>query len=263
MNKAVNEKNVELWSGFSELYNDSRPKPPKIINTTILSWLNRNPEIVVDVGCGTGLSTIIWEDTVKKIVGIEPNDDMRATAEKNLNSDRITFLKGVSNETGIPSGYVDILTVSQAFHWMDIDSTLNEFHRILKPDGVLAIYDFILPPVMGWEIEEAFLDLRMKCSEIVYSQEVPPVHNGKSSYNDIIKAFGKFIYSRETMFHGFERWPLQKVIGFVVNISNADFAMKMDPSIKTDVDIFLNLVKAHCADEMELVFPYKMVMAVK
>ncbi|MDR2183802.1 MAG: class I SAM-dependent methyltransferase, partial [Clostridiales bacterium] len=102
MQKIVHEKNYELWSGVSGTYHDNRPVPPQVIIKIILSWLKKEPEIVVDVGCGTGLSAIIWKDIAAKIIGIEPNDDMRTIAEKNVSCDSIAFSKGVSNETNLP-----------------------------------------------------------------------------------------------------------------------------------------------------------------
>ena len=263
MEKIVHEKNFEQWSGLSKIYHDIRPVPPEAIIKIILLWLKKEPETVVDVGCGTGLSTIIWNDIAKNIIGIEPNDDMRTTAEKNTVSDNIVFKKGFSNKTNLPSDYADVITVSQAFHWMDIDSTLFEFYRILKLGGVLAIYDFALPPIIGWEIEKAFLDLRAKCTEITYSQKTPPVHNDKNTYNDRIKSFCKFKYSREAMCHSVEKWTLEKAMGLFVNISNASFAMKIDTSIKKDVDEFCDLVKEKSSSEVEIIFPYKIVIAVK
>ena len=263
MEQIVHEKNFEQWSGLSETYHDIRPVPPAAIIKTILSWLQKEADVVIDLGSGTGLSTTIWNDFAKHIIGIEPNDDMRSVAEKNANSDRVVFQKGVSNKTNLPSDYADVITVAQAFHWMDIDSTLSECYRVLKPGGVLAIYDFSLPPILDWAIERDFLALREKCSEIVYAQEIPPVHNDKNSYNDRIKAFGKFRFARESVCHSVEKWTLQKVMGFLVNISSADLAMKMDAAIERDVDAFLNFVKTRCGDTIELIFPYKMVIAVK
>ena len=113
--KKVHEKNFEQWNGLSETYHISRPVPPEIIVKIILSWLQHEPDTIVDVGCGTGLSTIIWIGIAQNIIGIEPNDDMRETAEKKTNSGCIVFKNGVSNKTNLPSGYADIVTVSQAF----------------------------------------------------------------------------------------------------------------------------------------------------
>jgi len=263
MGKLVHEQNYEQWSGLSEKYHSDRPLPPDIIVKIILSWLQRNPDTVVDIGCGTGLSTIIWNDIAKKIIGIEPNDDMRATAEKCYDFTKITFINGVSNDTSLVSDYADIVTVSQAFHWMDIDSTLIEVYRILKPGGVLAVYDFTIPPVLDWETEKSLLTLRERFSKIVYSQETPPIHNDKDSYNDRIILFGKFKHSRKVECHNKLLMTPQKAAEFCIGISNANFAVKADPMLRKDVDDFYAYVNNKYSGEVEVIIPYKMVIAVK
>jgi len=45
---------------------------------------------------------MIWKDIAAKIIGVEPNDEMRDIAEKNDESGNITFLKGVSSDTTLP-----------------------------------------------------------------------------------------------------------------------------------------------------------------
>lgn len=263
MEKVVHKKNFKQWSVVSKTYHDIRPTPTKAIVKIILSWLRKSPDIVVDIGCGTGLSTIIWKDIAAKIVGIEPNYEMRKVAEVNANCDSIIFIDGLANETNLPVDYADIITVSQAFHWMDIDSSLREFYKVLKKGGVLAIYDFELPPIIDWEVEKSFLQLRKKCSDIYYDQANPPVQNDKATYYERIKALGKFTHSREVACHGVEKYSLQRLIDFMLNISNAPFAMEIDPTIENDVENFCELLKSRCSDEMEVIFPYTMVIAVK
>ena len=264
MQKIVHAKNFEQWSGLTETYHNSRPVPPETIKKIILSWLRREPDVVVDVGCGTGLSTTVWDGVAKSVIGIEPNDDMRATAEKYTASDSIVYKKAVSNETGLPSDYADIITVSQAFHWMDIDSTLDEFYRILRKGGVLAIYDCELSPIIDWEIEKAYDELRAKCFDISYSRENPPVHNDKSSYKTRIRAFGKFRYSREATCHSVEKCTPQRVANFALTQGGIiNDALEIDATIQKDIDGFSDLVKMRCANEFDIISSYKMVLAVK
>ena len=263
MEKIIHEKNIEQWSSVAEKYHDIRLTPPTVIVKIILSWLKREPDVVVDIGCGTGLSTIIWNDFAKNIIGIEPNADMRMVAERKAGSDRIIYKDGLSNQTNLPSDYADVITVSQAFHWMDIDSSLLEFYKVLKPGGVLAIFDADHTPIIDWEIEKAFYELRSKCSEIVYSQESPPVHNDKSTYNERIKAFGKFRYSRAIECHSVNIWNRQRITASLIQQANGDFAIKIDASIKKYVDDFWTLVESKCGDAVEIINPYKIVLAVK
>ena len=263
MNKWVNEKNIERWSGFSDLYDKCRPIPPEIITRAILLYLKGDPEVVVDLGSGTGLSTMIWNDIAREIIGIEPNDDMREKAEKNTRSDHIHYKRGVSNETGLPSDYADIVTVSQAFHWMDIDSTLTEIYRILKEDGVLAIFDCDWPPSIDWVIETAYQELKSKSDAICCAQTKHAEQNDKNSYLNRIRSFGKFRFSKEIVCHSVEECTPERMIEITLSQGSVQSARKLDPSIRKDIDAFCHLVNTHCTDELDIVFSYRLRIAVK
>ena len=156
--------NVDRFSGFADCYDQYRPEPPVIIPEILTQLLgNSMPSLVVDLGCGTGLSTRIWAGKAREIIGIEPNADMRRVAEEQLpSSSGIRYLYGLSTQTGLPDTAVDIVCCSQAFHWMEPEPTLAEMARILRPDGIFAAIDCDWPPTMHWQGEQAYLQL-MTC----------------------------------------------------------------------------------------------------
>jgi len=263
MDKPVNEQNITRFSGFSDLYNGSRPVPPAIIPRIIGLYLTGAPGLVVDIGSGTGLSALIWADRAERVVGIEPNDDMRAEAEKNTRSDRVTYQKGHSNDTGLAGRCADLVTVSQAFHWMDIGSTLAEIDRILKPGGVLAIYDCDWPPSVDWVIEKAWRELRDKCDNICAAGERHAVRNDKNSYIDRLTAFGRFRFTREAVCHSAEPCTPGRLIGLALSQGGIQDALKLDPAVKADIDAYRDLVNTRCPGEFEIVFSYRLRIAVK
>ena len=82
------------------------------------------------------------------MIGIEPNDDMRATAESR-HTRGVTYAPGVSHRTGLDDDVADVVLAVQAMHWMEPEPTLAEVARILRPGGVFAIADADWPPVSG------------------------------------------------------------------------------------------------------------------
>ena len=52
--------NADRFMGFADVYDNARPKCPEKVKDIILKYLGCNPSIVVDLGCGTGLTTTIW-----------------------------------------------------------------------------------------------------------------------------------------------------------------------------------------------------------
>ena len=42
---------------------------------------------------------------------------------------------------------IDLLTVCQAVHWFDLDTFYQEVKRVLKPNGIVALYGYFTPKV--------------------------------------------------------------------------------------------------------------------
>jgi SAM-dependent methyltransferase len=153
--------NVARFSGFADLYDRYRAAPPDILAEllTRLSGVSK-PNLVVDLGSGTGLSTRFWRGKSSRVIGIEPTADMRVHAgafEIEFDSDEIQFLEGYSYRTGLPDNCADIVTCAQSLHWMEPQSTFHEIQRILKPGGVFSACDYDWPPTTGsWEAELAY-----------------------------------------------------------------------------------------------------------
>lgn len=74
---------IAQWSGGAEHYDSFRPAAPVALPPLLIRLAETSYHaLVVDLGCGTGLSTLLWADTAERVIGIEPNDDMRMQAER-------------------------------------------------------------------------------------------------------------------------------------------------------------------------------------
>lgn len=137
--------NIDRFSGFADCYDKYRPAAPTIVRDILLSYLGKKPSVVIDLGSGTGLSTFLWRGYSEKIIGLEPNADMRTKASAKLlemdKSCNISFQEGYCHNICVESGSADIVTCSQAFHWMEPKSTLEEVDRVLSKGGIFAAYD--------------------------------------------------------------------------------------------------------------------------
>ena len=49
--------NAERFTGFAAIYDQARPHLPAFPREVIRRYLGHAPDTVVDLGCGTGLST--------------------------------------------------------------------------------------------------------------------------------------------------------------------------------------------------------------
>ncbi len=207
------------FTGFSDLYHDVRPRPPEKVCRILLQWLKSGrAETVVDLGCGTGLSTGIWLPFAARVIGIEPNGDMRRTAETAVPG--AFFAAGSSYATGLPDHSVDIVTCSQSFHWMEPAATLAEAARILHPGGIFAVYDCAWPVTVGVGAERAFVKFDEGIKALCASRrdELPAEPKfPKNAHEGNIVASGRFAYCKKILFDNEEPCDAERFIGIALS----------------------------------------------
>ncbi len=92
--------------------------------------------LVADVGCGPGLVAEIFLDNGNRVIGVEPNREMRIAGERYLAGHaNFTMIEGSAEATTLADRNVDFVVAGQAFHWFRPAETRAEFARILKPGG--------------------------------------------------------------------------------------------------------------------------------
>jgi SAM-dependent methyltransferase len=130
---------TERFTGRSEAYAQSRPSYPEAAIQGIVDHCRlKTGDLLVDIGCGTGISSRLFADKGLQVIGIEPNDEMRRTAESQKH-ERITYRKATGEQTGLDASCANAVVAAQAFHWLKPDVALAEFHRILKPEGWVVL----------------------------------------------------------------------------------------------------------------------------
>jgi ubiquinone/menaquinone biosynthesis C-methylase UbiE len=213
--------NLDRFTGFADVYDAYRPSPPAdlVMLLTQLAGVER-PELVVDLGSGTGLSTVIWADRASRVIGIEPNADMRRQAELRLpESGAVTYRDAVSSNTGLPDACADIVTCSQSLHWLEPESTFAEAARILRPGGVFAAYDCDWPPTMHWEAEAAYNALMARGTRIERERgiDLGVRRWEKSGHLERMRRSGRFRYVRETLLHHIEPGDAERLVGLAAS----------------------------------------------
>lgn len=95
-------------SGFGARYHTHRPKPPAALVDVLLQLARtRRPRLVVDLGSGTGISTMLWAPHAERVVDVKPLDEMRKIAEAGNASANVSFKAGVAQQTGVPDGVAE------------------------------------------------------------------------------------------------------------------------------------------------------------
>lgn len=134
---------VGRFEGLAGLYASHRPSYPAAAIDFIVDACGLGPAtLLVDVGCGTGIASRLLAARGIPVLGLEPNDEMRAQAEPVApppTGIAPRYRKGQAEATGLETGSVAAILSAQAFHWFNAPVALAEFHRILVPDGHVAL----------------------------------------------------------------------------------------------------------------------------
>lgn len=132
----------ERFSGLAQSYSKSRPSYPKSAIDFIFETCQLNAgSTVVDVGCGTGISTRLFARDGVHVIGVEPNEDMLSQAKENdtASGGILEYFSGTAEETGLPDSCANLVLCAQAFHWFRSHESLAEFCRVLKNEGYCAL----------------------------------------------------------------------------------------------------------------------------
>ncbi len=92
----------------------------------------------LDVGCGTGQSAVALTTIADWVAGLDLSMAMLAHAPASPN---VAYMAGGAEALPFATASFDLLTVGLAFHWFERAAFLAEARRVLRPGGVLAIYN--------------------------------------------------------------------------------------------------------------------------
>lgn len=118
-----------------------RPGYPAAVRDLLRSECGLRPgHLVADIGSGTGFLCELFLKNGNRVLGIEPNEEMRHAGDEYLASyDGFASINGSAEATTLKGSSVDFVTAGQAFHWFNQDAARAEFLRILKPAGWVVV----------------------------------------------------------------------------------------------------------------------------
>lgn len=207
------------FKGYCFNYDRFRPVPPKELMELGLGWTQKTSvERVVDLGCGTGLSTRPWADHAKHIIGVDPSPDMLATARAATPEDHVAFVHGFGHATGLEASCADIVTCATSVHWMEPEPTIAEVARILKPGGLFMIYDHYYPLFLTSPDLTRFYE-NWRQNTVRMERSLPGTRQRKWSTTetlDAVKGSAIFSYQRKHYIHSRMMWTADDFRGYIM-----------------------------------------------
>jgi SAM-dependent methyltransferase len=123
-------------------YATSRPPVhPRVMEEArrSLRW-SRCVSRALDVGCGAGLSTRALTGMAKECMGIEPAEEMLKWSA--MVAPDAHFAAATAESMPVRDCSMDLMTAAGSLNYANLDLFFAEAARVLKPEGVLIVYDF-------------------------------------------------------------------------------------------------------------------------
>lgn len=134
-----------LFKGAAAYYERGRlPYAPGFVEKlTEVLGLDGNGRLL-DVGCGPGVVTLALAAGVGEVVGVDPDDDMLAEAERRAARLGVTNARWVAATAedlpaGLGTGEFRAAVFAQSFHWTDRDRVAATVLTMLEPGGAFVL----------------------------------------------------------------------------------------------------------------------------
>jgi SAM-dependent methyltransferase len=122
---------------------------------------------------------------------------------------RVRFFVARGEAVPLPAGSVDVVTVAQALHWLELPEFYAEARRVLRPGGLLAAWTYGNFRVDGGRVDATLADFY---DRIVGSYWAPERRWVESGYRTLRFPFDEVAIVSPPMI---ATWTLDQVLGYV------------------------------------------------
>jgi ubiquinone/menaquinone biosynthesis C-methylase UbiE len=137
----INDNFMAKYSGnFGTLaaqYDALRPTYPKKALSLIFKSIEESDPVILDLGCGTGISTRQLAKIRGTIFGCDIDSKMLKVARSN--STDVRYIEAQAERLPFENKMFDCVTAFIAFHWFMNKKSIRQIKRVLKRRGVLCI----------------------------------------------------------------------------------------------------------------------------
>lgn len=202
----------------AEEYAKFRPLYPDSLYDVIFQFVKHFDD-AWDCGTGNGQVARILSDRFRNVYAtdISVKQIEQAPLRENI-SYRIERAEFCSS----PNGIFDLITVAQAIHWFDFDAFYQQVQRVLKPQGLLAIWaygniqvneeidqkiNYLYHDILSkfWDAERVYIDEKMQSIPFPFCKQRTYELNMEVSWSPV-QLFG-YIKTWSAWQHYYKEYP--------------------------------------------------------
>lgn len=135
------------FSGHAQSYARYRPDYPSEL-FEYLATLTPRHEVALDCATGSGQAAVGLAKHFDCVIATDGSVAQLRSAQAHTH---VAYLANLAEQPALRGGSVDLAAAAQAAHWFDHARFHPEMRRVLRPDGVLALWTYglavVAPPI--------------------------------------------------------------------------------------------------------------------
>lgn len=155
------------FSARAALYATHRPDYPEFLFSQ-LAAIPAKRSVACDCATGSGQAATGLARHFAHVVAMDASQSQLSHA---MHASGISYLAAQAEHIPLPAGSVDLVTVAQALHWLDLSRFYGEVTRVLAPGGVLAAWGYGDPIVDDATLDALVHDFNRGTLESYWSPE--------------------------------------------------------------------------------------------
>jgi len=195
----------DLFSKQSDLYARYRPGYPKELYDHILSFV-KEKSIAWDCATGNGQAAVVLADHFKKVIA---TDISAAQIDRAIKKENIEYSVCPAESTPFADNTFDLVTVAQAYHWINWKEFKKEVTRVCKPGAIIAIWVYFRNMPGDKKIDDAIFNF--------YENVTRPYWDEARKYVEELYETVEFDYELLSVkqFETTLNWQREEMIGYI------------------------------------------------
>ena len=206
----------DYFSSGSAGYATYRPTYPiKLVNE--LANISPGHRLALDCACGTGQLSVLLAERFDEVIA---TDASAAQIENAQPREGVTYRTALAEDSGLPDTSVDLITVAQAAHWLNLEKFYAEVRRVARPNAAIALITYGVLHVEGGAVDRIVQHFYDETIGPYWPAERRHVEEG---YRNLPFPF------RETRLPNLEievSWQLDELVGYIKTWSAVKAAEK-------------------------------------
>jgi len=126
------------FSGVASAYALRRPHYPEELFAFLAAEAAQH-DLAWDCGAGSGQASVPLARHFRRVVATDASAAMLREAPHHSS---VEYRTAPAHASGLDRETVDLVTVAQALHWLDLEPFYAEVERVLRPGGLLAVWTY-------------------------------------------------------------------------------------------------------------------------